>query len=310
MARHTLAEAAFLEGIDIVDAHHHFLKLDRFPFHWLAPHTGPGRFGSKHTLRHDYLPDDYLSDFSGLSLCASVHVQANCGAQDPAEETRWLQALADKTGWPSAIVAEADLLAQDAPELIARHLENSALRGIRTPVAWDTKGRWRVASTPGAMADARFRRSLSVLEENDLCLDMVIVPEQFGDLAALASAHSGQKIVVNHFGTLEPAQTGNRQAWKTGVALLNDLPNVHMKLSGLWTVDEDWSPLVIRPYVDHLLETIGPERIMYGSNLPIETINCSLSRQFSQLGKVLCDCSTDDLRQLFSITAKRVYQLP
>ncbi len=310
MAEHTHTAAAFLQGIDIVDAHHHFLPLERFPFPWLAADSGPGRFGSKASLRHGYLPEQYLGDFSGLSLAASVHVQANCGAEDPADETRWLQALQERTGWPSAIVGEADLLDPEAPELIARHLESPALRGIRTPVAWDANGRWRMASQPGAMADDTFRQVLPILEANDLCLEIVIVPEQFGELAALAHAHPGLIIVVDHFGTLEPAQPGNLQAWRAGVALLAERPNVHVKLSGLWTLDRDWTASIIAPHVIHLLDTIGADRILYGSNLPIETVNCPLARQFSQLGNILATRPFEERQQLFSATARQVYRLP
>jgi len=265
MLEQTVSAPDFLKGIDIVDAHHHFLQHQQFPYHWLAPHTGPGRFGCKELLRREYLPGQYLEDFSGTSISSSVHVQANCGAEDPAAETRWLQALKDETGWPSAIVAEADLMDPNASELIARHRDNSALRGIRTPVAWDTRGRWRVASQPGVMANARFQHMLTVLQAHKLCLDLVIVPVQFG--------------------------------------------NVYVKLSGLWTVDKHWAPTRLQPFVDHLLDTVGPSRVMYGSNLPVEAVNCSLARQVSQLEIILSGYSNDELQQLFSRTAKRVYQL-
>lgn len=302
-------ETTFLDGIDIVDAHHHFLQLDRFPYRWLAPDSGPGRFGSKAGLRRDYLPDHYRGDFSGLPLSASVHIQANCGAEDPVQETRWLQRLSDESGWPTAIVAEADLLAPDAEQSIRRHLKSPALRGIRSPVAWDAAGRWRMARQAQVMADERFRHSLQVLEQLALSLDVVVVPEQFEELADMASAHPGLTIVVNHMGTLEPGQPGNAAAWKAGMTLLQDLPNVHMKLSGLWTVDRDWSPAVLRPYVDHLFDTVGVERVMYGSNLPVEAVNCLLSYQFAQLRVVLADCTGSELEQLFSATARRVYRI-
>lgn len=309
MPEQSVCEPAFLNGIDLVDAHHHFLQHGQFPYHWLAPDTGPGRFGSKATLRRDYLPEQYLHDFSGIPVRASVHVQANCGADDQAEETRWLQTLKDETGWPSAIVAEADLLEANAPELIARHLQNPALRGIRTPVAWDTRGRWRVASQPRVMANKRFHRLLSVLQEHSLCLDIVIVPEQFDELTAMARKHPDQVIVINHFATLEPDEPGNAEAWKTGVASLADLPNIYVKLSGLWTVDKQWSPSHLRPFVHHLLESVGADRVMYGSNLPVESVNCSLSLQMSQLEIILSGCSKDELQHLFSRTAKHVYRL-
>jgi len=301
--------AGWLDGIALVDGHHHFWDLARFPYRWLAPDAPPARFGDKASIRRNYLSADHLAAFGNLPLSAGVHVQANCGAADPVEETRWLQHLSDTTGWPSAIVAEVDLCDPDAAEQIARHLECPALRGIRTPVAWDDAGRWRVADRPGVLSDPGFRRALSVLEAHDLCLECVVVPAQLPEARALAQAHPDLTIVINHFGTLEPDQTGNLAQWQTGIAALADVPNVCIKLSGLWTVDRGWRADVLRPHVLHLLDCLGAERVLYGSNLPVEGVNCPLACQFEQLSQVLSGQPRSVLCAIFSDTARRVYRL-
>ncbi|TNF19725.1 MAG: hypothetical protein EP318_13350 [Rhodobacteraceae bacterium] len=301
--------AGWLDGIALVDGHHHFWDLARFPYRWLAPEAPPARFGDKSAIRRNYLPADHLAAFGALPLTASVHVQANCGAADPVEETRWLQHLADTTGWPHAIVAEVDLCAADARAQIAGHLAYPALRGIRTPVAWDVAGRWRVADRPGVLAEERFRALLPLLEENRLCLECVVVPAQLPEVRDLALAHPGLSIVLNHFATLEPDTPGNADAWRAGLGALGAVPNVCVKLSGLWTVDRGWRAAVLKPHVAHLLACLGPERVLYGSNLPVESVNCPLSRQFEQLREVLGDQPAPVLRAIFSDTARRVYRL-
>ncbi|WP_323764475.1 amidohydrolase family protein [Marinovum sp.] len=301
--------AHWLDGIALVDGHHHFWELSRFPYRWLAPDAPPARFGDKSTIRRDYLPADHLAAFEGLPLAASVHVQANCGAADPVAETRWLQELSDSTGWPTAIVAEVDLCDPDAPEQIARHLQSPALRGIRTPVAWDDAGRWRVAGRPGVLSDDTFRSALGQVQAEGLCLECVVVPAQLPEVLALAQAHPGLTIVLNHFATLEPEQPGNLQDWRSGIAALRTVPNVCVKLSGLWTVDRQWQASVLRPHVTHLLSCLGADRVLYGSNLPVEGVNCPLARQFDQLKEILEGQPKDALRAIFSDTARRVYRL-
>ena len=44
----------------------------------------------------------------------SIHVQCAGGIPDPVEETRWLQAFADRLGHPHGIVAEVHLAQPDA----------------------------------------------------------------------------------------------------------------------------------------------------------------------------------------------------
>ncbi|TCS52480.1 putative TIM-barrel fold metal-dependent hydrolase [Primorskyibacter sedentarius] len=301
--------AHWLDGIALVDGHHHFWDLTRFPYRWLAPDAPPARFGDKASIRRNFLPDDYLAAFEGLPLTASVHVQANCGAADPVEETRWLQALSDKTGWPSAIVAEVDLTAEGAETQIEGHLQLPALRGIRTPVAWDAAGRWRIANRPAVLTDERLRATLPLLEAHGLCLECVVVPAQLDEVAALARAHPDLSIVLNHFATLEPDQPGNLEDWRKGIEGLHDAANVVVKLSGLWTVDKTWRTKKLRPHVTHLLSCVGADRVLYGSNMPIERVNCPLARQFDQLQDVLEDQPQTTLTAIFSDTARWVYRL-
>lgn len=301
--------AHWLDGIALVDAHHHFWELSRFPYRWLAPDAPPARFGDKAGIRRDFLPADYRAGFGDLPLSASVHVQANCGAADPVDETRWVQDLSDSTGWPTAIVAEVDLTTPEAEAQIAAHLQSPALRGIRTPVAWDDAGRWRVANRPGVLADDRFRGVLPLLEEAGLCLECVVVPAQLGDVLDLARAFPGLTIVLNHFATLEPDQPGNLADWRAGISALAEAKNVFVKLSGLWTVDRNWQAAALAPHVTHLLASLGPERVLYGSNLPVEAVNCPLGRQFEQLQILLADQPKASLRAIFSDTARRVYRL-
>ncbi|EAR51851.1 hypothetical protein OG2516_16159 [Oceanicola granulosus HTCC2516] len=302
------AVAAMLEGIALVDGHHHLWQIGRFPYRWLAPDAPPARFGDKRSIARDYLLAEHAAACGGR-LAGSVHVQANCGADDPVAETAWLQALADAAPWPIAIVGEADLAAPGAGALIARHRAHPALRGIRTPVAWDRAGRWRVARRPGMLADAAFRAAAAELAVHDLCLEMVVVPEQLSQLADFAAAQPDLSIVVDHFGTLEPDRPGNAARWRAGLTELAARPNVAMKLSGLWTVDKGWDVTRLQPHVDHLLDSFGAARVLWGSNAPVEAVNCPVPRQLAQLAILLRDRPRSDIAAIFGGTARRLYRL-
>lgn len=300
--------AALLAGVHLVDAHHHFWELTRFPYAWLQG-TAPARFGDKSAIRQDYLPPQYLADMAGLPLAASVHVQANCGAPDPVAETRWLQDLSESVDWPMAAIAEVDLTEPDAMALIDRHAAFPILRGIRTPVAWDAEGRWRVARRPGVLADAGFARAARHLAERGLSLDMVVTPGQLTEVAECAAAHPDLAIVINHFATLELARADGVADWHAGLRAITQRPNVFLKFSGLWTADRGWSPEILKPMVDFALNTLGSDRIMYGSNQPVEGVNCPVPRQAQHLARILADRTAPEISDIFHRTACRAYRL-
>lgn len=292
----------------IVDAHHHLWELARFPYSWLAPEAPPARFGDHTSIKRDYLPPDYRADFTGFQLQGSVHVQANCGADDPVAETRWLQSLSEMGPVPGAVVAQADLCADNAPHLIERHAKFPVLRGVRAMVAWDAGGRWRFADRPGILLEPAFRRGVQALVERNLSLDLVVLPGQLPEVADLTDAVPDLRIVINHLGQPEPDQPGNEEIWHQGIDMLKSCDNIFIKASGLWLVDKNWHPDRLRPFIGHVIKTMGAKRVMYGSNLPVEKVNTSVPAQIKALTDCLSDFSMDEVNSVFSRTALDFYR--
>lgn len=293
----------------IVDAHHHLWDLSRFPYRWLAPEAPPRRFGDHGAIKRDYLPVDYRADFEGLNLVGSVHVQANCGAEDPVAETAWLQDLVDKAACPTAIVAEVDLTRADAAKQIERHRQYARLRGVRALAAWDRVGRWRFATRPGILGEPAFRAGAATLAATGLSLDLVVVPEQLAEVVQLAKAIPDLPIAINHLAQIEPSVPGSAESWHAGIASLADCRSVHMKLSGLWTIDLNWSPEKLHPFVDRAVDMFGPQRLMYGSNLPVEKVNTGAARQIEVLTDILGERSSEVADGIFFANATRFYRL-
>ncbi len=57
--------------------------------------------------------------------------------------------------------------------------------------------------------------------------------------------------------------------WRADMAAVAARPNTWCKLSGLVTeAPPEWRTEDLRPYVDHLLAALGPERLLWGSDWP------------------------------------------
>ena len=92
----------------IIDTHHHLWEVRNYP--WLLAPMSPKIFGDSYELlRQDYLIDDLLSDFGGHNIVKSIHVQAHYDPSNPVGETQWLQAVADRAGFPQGIAGYANL---------------------------------------------------------------------------------------------------------------------------------------------------------------------------------------------------------
>jgi L-fuconolactonase len=132
---------------------------------------------------------------------------------------------------------------------------------------------------------------------------------QIGDLVHLAARYPELRIVLDHGGKPDIAG-GAFIRWAAATDALARQPNVHCKLSGLWTeAGGDISAEAIRPYAAHLLAVFGPERLMWGSDWPVVELAGSYADWFEQAELLLAGLSSADRARVFGGNAAHFYRL-
>ena len=101
------------------------------------------------------------------------------------------------------------------------------------------------------------------------------------------------------------------EPWKSQLAQLALLPNVVCKLSGVISeADHDhWNKNQVRPYVEHVLDCFGFERVMYGSDWTVSELTHRYPDWVAILDEITAGSSGDELRSLWRDTAIRTYRL-
>jgi predicted TIM-barrel fold metal-dependent hydrolase len=127
-----------------VDAHFHIWRRDDLP--WLVGPMQPRIFGPYKPIRRDYLIEEYLLDIAGQGIEASVYIQANWPPERAREEVAWVASVADRTGWPQAIVGYADLTREGALREVLALAGEKRLRGIRQQLHWHANPEYRFAA--------------------------------------------------------------------------------------------------------------------------------------------------------------------
>ena len=139
----------------IVDAHHHIWRQRDLP--WLMGPMQPRIFGPYEPIRRDYAIEEYLGDIEGSGVAQSIYVQANWAPGQAVDEVAWVQAEADRTGYPHAIVGYADLRDPDVGAVLEAQSQYPLLRGIRMQLHWHENEQYRFADGPAVMNDAALR---------------------------------------------------------------------------------------------------------------------------------------------------------
>ncbi len=298
------------DRLQFVDAHHHFQDIKSHYYPWLCDDdAAPKLEGDIGPIRRNYLPEEFFSDLSSARLIKSVHVQNGWDPSDPVGETRWLQTLADRTGFPNAIVAFADLATPGVERLLAAHCESANMRGIRQILNWHHDPALRVAGRSDLMDDDAWRSGFACLGKFALSFDLQIYWTQWEQACRLARDFPGTTILLNHFGMPIDRSPEAIAGWEVALARLAELPNMMIKLSGVglghpaWTID-DTAPLLRRA-----IDIFGVERAMFGTNLPVDTLFAKPTRIIACYARVLQGFAPSERAALAMGNAERAYRI-
>jgi predicted TIM-barrel fold metal-dependent hydrolase len=291
----------------IVDAHHHIWRQADLP--WLLGPMQPRIFGPYEAIKRDYPIEEYLADIAGSGVDKSVYVQANWAPNWFADEARWVQAVADRTGWPHAIVAYADFTGPDVRGHLDKLKAVPLVRGVRQQFHWHENPLYRFARRPDLPADPQVQRNVARLADYGWTFDLQVFTSQMGDAARLARACPQVTFILQHAGMLEDLSDKGRAAWKDGLKRLADEPNVVTKLSAFGTFIHRNDDAHIKMILRAAVKIFGAERCLFGSNFPIEKLWTGygeLVAAFRAAARGLPKVAQD---AIFHDTARRVYQL-
>lgn len=291
----------------VIDTHHHiWLRKD---VAWLADPPIPRMFGDYFGLRRDYPVKEWMNDIVPQGVAKSVHVTAMWGPDRALDESKWLQSMADKHGFPHGIVCNADLAAPDAEAALKAQKQFPNLRGVRQMLYWDALPVRQGAPRADFCNDANFRRGFALLEKYELSFELQVYAHQAKYAADLVKAFPDVPMVLVHAGMLTERTPAAIDQWRAALAVLAASPNVHVKLSGLGMYSDGITYVQARQVIRDVVQIFGIERTMYGSNFPLEKLHASYEDFFAVYRKVMSEHADAEQRAVFHDNAVKFYRL-
>lgn len=108
----------------------------------------------------------------------------------------------------------------------------------------------------------------TLLREN-LSFDALVKPEHLDNLHTLMLRYPSLRVVIDH-GAKPAIAAGEFARWADNISRIAKDTNAYCKLSGLLTeAGHKASRAEIQPYMQHLLDCFGPQRLMWGSDWPV-----------------------------------------
>lgn len=291
----------------IIDSHFHIWRQADLP--WLSGPMQPRIFGPYEPIRRDYPMAEYLADLDGTGVEKAVYVQANWPTDRAEDEVAWVEQTARETGWPHGIVGYADMTVPDARPALDRLARFPRTRGVRQQLHWHENPLYRFAARPDLCLDPNVQRNVSRLADYGWAFDLQVFAGQMQGAAALADAAPRTALVLQHAGMLEDLSDRGRAAWREGMRMLADRPNVHAKLSGFGTFIHRNDPEHVRWLVSETVGLFGADRCLFGSNFPIEKLWTDYASLLAAHRDAAGGLSASEREAVFHNTARRIYRL-
>ena len=286
---------------EFIDAHVHFYDMghpELFYAHWQPDEDHPVLGAQTRKLaERNWLAENFIALSRDSNVTKAVHVQAAIGSPDPVKETEWLQEAADRTGFPHAIVAHADLRDPGVEAVLERHCEFPNMRGVRD------------FSYGDYLVEPDFHRGYALMEKYGLVASIAAQWQDMEKLRDLAAAFPNTVIVIDHAGGPAERTPEYFGHWKRGMQVAAQAENIICKISGLGMGDQNWTVESIRPYVLHCIETFGVERSLFATNWPVDGLWSDYDTIVSAYDEITRDFTEDERRAMFSANTERLYRI-
>ena len=273
-----------------IDAHQHFWSVARGDYGWLTPEKEP--------IYRDFLPGDLKPLLAAAGIDGTILVQA----APTVAETEFMLGLAREEPFIRGVVGWVDFEDPSAPGEIARLSRQSTLVGLRPMIQDIAQDNW--------MLGERLVPAFDALIAADLTFDALTLPRHLSALRELLARHPNMRTVIDH-GSKPQIRDGIMDGWEQDMSALASETSAFCKLSGLVTeARADWTVDDLRPYVDHLLDTFGPDRLVWGSDWPVCTLASSYGRWVDATGELLSELTENETSAIFGGNAARAYRMP
>lgn len=255
--------------MDTIDAHIHTWRLNDGRNIWIRDKIA--------ALQRDFLFEDFALATAGRCVSAAIIVQA---AMDE-DETRSLIEAYRKNPRVAGVIGWLDLAADDIAERTLSFENEDKLCGVRAhpPQHFDID--WLLSSP--------VQRGLAVMENKKIAVDFLVNCTQLGELGQLLSRLPELKAVLNHGGR-PYVMTGDTADWARDIRAIAHNTGCYCKLSGLVErAGVEWDQESLKPWIAILLESFGPERLIFGSNWPVMTLMATPTLWLDKLLGILDD---------------------
>jgi len=281
--------------VPVVDTHVHLWDVDRdCSPPWLVDYP---------LLNRSFLLEDYNAATEGIEVDTLVFVECEVGPGRCIEEAKWVASLSQEDPRIKGVIPWAPLENGEGARSVLEELKGiRQVKGIRRLIQFEKDPEFCVRSD--------FIKGLQLLPEYDLRFDICISHHQLPNTIEMVRQCPETVFILDHMAKPD-IKNSVLEPWSRSIRILSESDHVFCKVSGLITEgdEENWKREDIKPYIDHVINCFGFDRLLFGGDWPVVNMAGAYPQWFEALEWALSGCSKSELQKLFCDNAKKAYGL-
>ena len=273
-----------------LDSHQHFWSYSESEYDWIDERMS--------RIRRDFAPGDLDPILRRNGFDGSVAVQV----RQSLEETEYLLGLADEHDFIRGVVGWVDLRSPGVRRDLERLSEQPRFRGVRHIVQAEPDDRFLLRDD--------FLRGVELLRDLDLTYDILVYHRHLPVVVDFAARFPEHRLILDHIG--KPAIVkAELEPWASSIRKLGKFDNLYCKVSGMVTEADwrGWKRSDFALYLEIVLESFGPRRLLFGSDWPVAILAASYEEVVEIAADFLDPLSSTEKDAVFGGNAADFYGL-
>jgi len=277
-----------------IDSHHHIWDLSVRAQDWMqGDEVAP--------ISRTILMDELEPELERANIDYTVIVQT---VANPDETPEFLD-LSLSHPKICAVVGWLNLESKDIRPQLEKYLQHKGAKNLVSirDLAQDK-------SDPNWLLRDDVLANIHRLAEYGLVFDILTRPPQLAAAVEMVKKLPNNSFVLDHISKPYMAK-GEMQPWADQISEIAACENVCVKVSGLFTEAnwKSWTTQTFKPYLDHILKSFTPARMMFGSDWPVCLLAATYKDTINLMEDFTKDFSKSEQESFWAETAKRVYKL-
>ena len=274
--------------MNILDTHHHLWDLSLRSYDWISelPENESIKI-NRNFLIHDL---DVLADENNVTgtICVQAHQSE--------EEALWLLEIAKNSNLIKGVVCWVDLKNSNIGFSLDKYQTYDKFCGIRHV--------WHDEKNEDWIMDPKVIKGLKTLSERQINFDFLVRPNHLKYIFEVYEKIPKLNGVIDHIA--KPKIKENIfEPWAENISELSKIDSLNCKISGMVEeMNESQEISILKNYTDHVIESFGNDKVMYGSNWPV----CLTKKSYSDVLEIAKSISNNlEPEEFFYTNGKSFY---